>query len=293
MSNMGIFWGVTRALSSKLPAPRLVRGTSPQSQHSNDSRGMIQTIDKALPLLAPKREPLDWSLFKSHQKYTSGVPFSLEDRTVLAGITRCGKTTTARHLTAKYASSYPGLRIHIFDPKDRGDYDGVVRGVPVYHVRSTVAPDLLHAPGVLIWHAKGAAWGELQRWFERISNDPEPSLTVVDETARLLKRLGDPNSFPPSFITLLKEGGGEYHSMIILLQELAGSARQILGQSTHLLRFRLTNSYDERVADYRIARARASGRITTKEPRNWHGFYASRVDQLDQAREFSSWQSFI
>lgn len=215
----------------------------------------------------------------------------------LVGMTRTGKTTTARAIIKKYASSYPGLRIHIFDPKDVGDYNAVVRGlspaVPVYHVRSKVAPDLLHNPGVLIWHPKSSSFDDMERFFKRLADDPEPHLTVIDETRRLSKRMGDGTSYPLSVATLMQEGAGNLHAVMVLLQEIAGTARQFMGQSTHVFRFRLENAYDEHATERRFARARKNGRITTDEPAHWHGFYHSRVDMLDQAKEYHSWQQFI
>ena len=226
-------------------------------------------------------------------KFSCGVPFSLEDRFALVGMTRTGKTVTARQIIKKYVQSYPGLRVHVFDPKDVGDYTRIVSGVPLYHVRSSVAPDLLREPGILVWHPKQTSFEEMQTFFQRVVDDPEPSLTVIDETRRLSKRLGDGTSFPVSVATLMQEGGGQLHASLVLLQEIAGTARQFMGQSTHLIRFRLENAYDERATERRFARARKAGRITTMEPAHWHGFYHSRVDMLDQAREFPSWQAFI
>lgn len=210
-------------------------------------------------------------------------------------MTRTGKTTAARELIRKYLMVYPGLRVHIFDPKDVGDYNNLTHNMAVktLHVRGSRAPDALRTGGVLIWHPKRATWDEYARWFETLADDPEPSLTVVDETRRLVRRMGDTNSFPLPFVTILQEGAGQLHGMVILLQEIAGSAREIMGQSTHLMRFRLANAYDERSADSRIARARRSGRIRNPEPQHWHGFFHSRIDNLDAAREFTSWREFL
>lgn len=212
---------------------------------------------------------------------------------MFAGITRSGKTTAARQVVRKYLDSYAGLRVHIFDPKDVGDYDRIAPHVPVRHVRGSVAPDLLREPGVLIWHPQGATFEDYETFFQRIADDPAPNLTVVDETRRLSKRLGDGTSFPLSLATLLQEGGGKLHAVIMMLQEIAGSARQIMGQATHLFRFRMMNDYDERMTERPFARARRSGRIKNKEPQHWHGFFHSRIDMLDQANEYASWRNFI
>jgi len=91
----------------------------------------------------------------------------------------------------------------------------------------------------------------------------------------------------------MREGGGLYKGVITLLQEIAGSARQILGQATHVYRFRLEDTYDASKLNRRFARAREAGRITGNEPKRFHGFWHSRVDMLDMAREYSSWHSFI
>lgn len=232
---------------------------------------------------------------RTHQKFSSGVPFSLEDRFALVGMTRTGKTTTARQIIKKYALSYPGLRIHIFDPKDVGDYDRIAPGlgVPVYHVRSRMPPDVLHQPGMLIWHPKASTFDDMEQFFRTLADDPEPHLTVIDETRRLSKRMGDGTSYPLSVATLMQEGAGNLHAVLVLLQEIAGTARQFMGQSTHVLRFRLENAYDEHATERRFARARKAGRITADEPSRWHGFFHSRVDMLDQAREFHSWQQFV
>lgn len=285
---MSLYLKATRALAAQLPAPRLVRSRSDSSEET-------PSLSQVVPLLSPVAKPPDWSVYRTTHKTRSGVPFSLEDRWALAGMTRTGKTTVTRNLIATYLRAYPGLRVHIFDPKDVGDYDALVRlpGIRVLHVRGARAPDLLREPGVLIWHPKRAAFDEYERFFQQIADDPAPSLTVVDETRRLIKRLGDGTSYPAPFATILQEGAGQLHSMIVLLQEIAGTPRQIVGQATHLLRFRLENAYDERASDRRYARARASGRITTREPAHWHGFYHARVDMLDAAREYSDWRAFL
>lgn len=236
---------------------------------------------------------------RMQQKFSCGVPFSLEDRFALVGMTRTGKTKLAHQIVRKFLSSYPGLRVHIFDPADRGDYNGITHGmlppVPVYHVRSKAPPDLLRNPGVLIWHPKASDFEDMTQFFQSVVDDPEPSLTTIDETRRLSKRLGDGTSFPLPVATLMQEGGGNLHGSLVLLQEIAGTARQFMGQSTHLFRFRLENEYDERQTERRFARARRAGRIPKEqtEPSHWHGFFHSRVDMLDQGREYHSWQHFI
>lgn len=199
----------------------------------------------------------------------------------------------ASNLVRKYLEDYPGLRVHIFDPKDKDDYDWLKRLAPVHHIRDGPAPDILQEPGVLIWHPKGVNWNEYETWLRRIVEDPNPSLTVFDELKRMQKRPGDPWSYPPSLSVLMREGGGMKHAAITLLQEIADSPREILAQATHVLRFKLENPYDERRADNRFSRARRAGYIRGSEPRNWHGFWHARIDNLDAAREYASWQHFI
>lgn len=287
---------VSRALALHLPAPHLVLPTSTERQREGYRAGQNSMLDE-IPLLSPRRQAVDWSAFRIQHRLTSGVPFSLEDRWAFVGMTRTGKTTAVGQLAKRYVRAYDGLRVHIFDPKDVGDFETIGRGlgVPVHHVRSEVAPDPLRMPGILIWHPKNAGWDQYEKFFRQLADDPEPHLTIVDETRRLIKRLGDGTSMVPSLATLLQEGGGLLHGLIVLLQEVAGTARQILGQSTHVVRFRLENEYDERATERRFTRARRNGRIARdqQEPAHWHGFFHSRVDMLDQAREFSSWQTFI
>lgn len=213
---------------------------------------------------------------------------------MLAGMTRTGKTTTAREIVKKYLAHYPGLRVVIFDPKDVGDYDSLrtIPGIKVTHIRSKVAPDIPKLPGISVWHPKRAGWGEFETWFNRINDDPKPLLTVVDEPARLAKRL-DSWSFPPSFVVLNKEGAGQLHALLTLVQEVAGGARQIAGQATHTLQFRLEDEYDKRMMARRFSRARKAGHITSEEPEHWHGFYHARVDMLDHAREYTSHRTFL
>lgn len=215
---------------------------------------------------------------------------------MLAGMTRTGKTTTAREIVRKYLHHYPDLRVVIFDPKDQGDYDilrhYLTRGTKLVHIRSSVAPDIPKLPGVSIWHPKRAEWSEYNTWFDRINDDTRPLLTVVDEPSRLAKRL-DGWSFPPAFITLNKEGGGQLHALLTNVQEIAGGARQIAGQATHTLQFRLEDEYDKRAMARKFSRARRAGRITSTEPQHWHGFYHARVDELDNAREYASHRVFL
>jgi hypothetical protein len=250
---------------------------------------------KPATLLRTAEHTADLALERLYEivHFRSGIPFSLQDRFTLAGITRCGKTTTAVQLAIKYLTSYPGLRVHIFDPKDTGDYNILSRFAPVVHIRDGPAPDPLRQPGVQIWHPKGVSWEEYERYFERLANDPEPHLTILDEIKRLQKRPGDGYSFPPSLSLLYREGAGQWHAVITLVQEVAGAAREIVSQATHVLRFRLENPYDEIRVDRRFARAKRAGQIRGVEPRAWHGFWHARIDALDSAREYTSWRQFI
>lgn len=239
-------------------------------------------------------QALDLTHFKQNHRLRSGVAFGLQDRWALPGMTRVGKTVTARELVRKYLETYSGLRVHILDPKDVGDYNSLARlGVPVYHMREGWAPEPLAAPGILIWHPTNASPDAYNRWFKLLNDDPHPHLVVLDELKRLQRKTGDNLSFPAELGVLMREGAGKYHGAITLIQEVSGTAREIMSQATHVVRFRLENPYDERMADRRFARARRARRIRGAEPQNWHGFWHARIDNLDNAREYSSWQNFL
>lgn len=234
----------------------------------------------------------DISHFDIMHHLRSGIPFSMRDRWMLAGMTQTGKTTVARELVKKYLSSYDGLRVSIFDPKDVGDYDVLKKISDVTHIRGSYPPDTPNLPGVQIWHPINASWDNMRKWLANINDDKDALLTVIDEPQRLAKGLTT-STWPQEFVILNKEGAGQHHALITLVQEIAGGARQIPAQATHTIQFRLENDYDNRVLSRKFYRARRSGFITTIEPEHWHGFYHSRVDMLDRAREYSSFRAFI
>jgi hypothetical protein len=234
----------------------------------------------------------DISHFDNIHHLRSGIPFSMRDRWMLAGMTQTGKTTVARELVKKYLTSYDGLRVMIFDPKDVGDYNKLNSYCDVTHIRGGFPPDVIRVPGIQIWHPINATWDNIRKWLANINDDRDALLTVIDEPQRMAKGLTT-STWPQEFVILNKEGAGQLHALITLVQEIAGGARQIPAQATHAIQFRLENDYDNRILSRKFYRARRDGHITTLEPEHWHGFYHSRVDMLDRAREYSSYRTFI
>jgi hypothetical protein len=210
------------------------------------------------------------------------IHVSLQDRWVGLGMTGSGKTTWARELLTRLRSAYPAARTYILDSKQMGDF----AMFPGYVIRDQISPDALKEPGAIqIWQPPIDDVGQYSDWFLKILKAREPAIVLVDELSSLGGLHG--RSFPLGYMQLSKQGRGLDICKISLTQEAAYIPRVTLGQTSHLLRFRLLNEHDQRTADKML------GRQDKGEPPHRYGFYYKRLDRADDVYLYRGHQDFF
>jgi hypothetical protein len=230
----------------------------------------LAPTEKVSPQLPPKKANL------------GGIDASLEDRWTGLGITGSGKTVWAKQLIHRLRANYPGARTYILDSKDAGDFDDLAG----QRVTGQHAPDSLRTAGqTQIWQPPLNDLGQYHQWFMNILRAKKPSIVLVDELASLGG--SRPNTFPQGYALLMKQGRRLEMCVISLTQEAAYVPRQTFGQLTHLVRFRLENDYDRRMA------AKHLNIEKDREPRHAYGFFYKRLDRPGQAHEYRDWQEFF
>lgn len=185
-------------------------------------------------------------------------------------MTNCGKTTFTRRLVSELRALYPAANTYVCDSKGAGDF----RTWPG-HTDAERAPALPTGEGrYQVWTPPDDNLAEYDTWFQRILKRRTPAIVVIDELSSIGGKQG--NDYPLGYRRLLKQGRGLHISVITLSQEYAGMPRQVAGQTTHLVRFRLLNRFDQRAADALLGRTSdAAG----SEPDADHGFFYSRLDE--------------
>ncbi len=211
------------------------------------------------------------------------IRIKLGDRWVIMGVTRSGKTTFAKRLLAELRKRYPNARYYIIDSKFRGgdfeDFPGVVRGEEV--------PDVLHAPGVLVWQTPYDDPDKYGQFIENILKAGKPAIIFIDEISSLGR--GEARTYPPALAKVLKQGGGLHIGVIINSQESVSIPRQILGQATHLVRFPLEDEYDARRVDKKLLRP---DNERGKNP-PWYHFIYRRLEGLEAPMLFRDYREFF
>jgi hypothetical protein len=214
-----------------------------------------------------------------------GIQVALSDRWVGLGTTGTGKTTWARELLQRLQSAYPAVRTYILDSKLAGDFDRFTGEF----VGGQIPPRPLAKPGTTqIWQPPVDDVEQYGVWLENILKARQPAIVLIDELSSLGGRTG--LSYPTGYFKLLKQGRGLDISAITLTQEAAYIPRQTLGQTTHLVRFRLQNEEDRRKADKVLGRSRSE---YGKEPVGKFGFFYRRLDRPADVLEYRNWQEFF
>jgi Cdc6-like AAA superfamily ATPase len=265
-----------------LPSNRFLKGLNPS------------TLLDFLPSPLPPRNPAR-PLFRQIEQPSlpdppevarigrkSAIHVSLADRWVALGMTGSGKTTWARELLSRLRSSYPAARLYVLDSKQMNDFSAL----PGYFIRDQVAPDPIRQPGaVQIWQPPLDDVAQYSDWFTKILKARQPAVVLIDELSSLGGQSG--RQFPLGYMLLAKQGRGLDISMVSLTQEAAYIPRVTLGQTSHLLRFRLLNEHDQRVAD------KVLGRQEKGEPPHQHGFYYRRLDRAGDVFLYRGHQEFF
>lgn len=136
----------------------------------------------------------------------------------------------------------------------------------------------------LIWRPTDDDQTEYERFLSGIHTRRKAAVINIDELANLVP--SGPQSAPRSFRLLMKQGRAFGQTVIVGTQELAYMPRQIKGQITHLLRFRLRDSYDADIINKMVG-------VDFEEPKDRFGFYYTRLDRPCPVWYYSDYREFL
>lgn len=202
--------------------------------------------------------------------------YSLSHRVVIVGTTNSGKTTAARLFVRRIQQLWPHVSLYALDSKCAGDFDkwpGLVKGDDV--------PPILRSErgGIQVWQPKhNRILDAYSAWMESILEGHDrsrPALVLIDELSSVAPSR---DRYADGLELLLKQGRGKAVSVIALTQNAVGIPPDVLGQATHLMRFRLQRDQDARRVDDLLWR---DGKI--REPEAAHGFHYRRLDMPGDA----------
>lgn len=181
--------------------------------------------------------------------------------------------------------AYPFARVYILDTKDYYDFDDY----DTYRVRQDAAPPALAQPGAIqLWTPKKKDLAEIDSWLESIFEHKQPSIVVIDELSSVVSNGGQ--KYPDYLDILLKQGRAPGMSVIVLTQEAAYIPRNILGQATHLFRFRLNDDFDAQKIDKKLGIYKTE---TERKVPDKHGFWYRRLDDTDPPLYYNSSDYFF
>lgn len=264
---------------------------APQLGQLGDVRELTKQEARRQPM-TPAR-PLD----RVERLATSNTPIRLGDRWAIYGTSGTGKTTFDRHLLARYMELFPETSSFIFDTNASRPWSRLP-GIELYQGLTPPQPPM-RSGVIMVWAPPMDDPDAYERALESIFYCPTPIVTVVDELSSLA-RSDSPLSYPRGLKLLYKQGRSGFKTTLTNTQDAAFILRQLLGQASHIVRFRLQLPSDSwRINPYYARgpelgeRLSAARRDEVVEPRHQWGFWHVRNDQPASAREYLSWRQFL
>lgn len=212
------------------------------------------------------------------------VVASLMDRWVIIGMSGAGKTTWVKQFIPRVRAWW-GVPVYVLDSKGQDEFDDIASKLVI----SQAAPTDLARPGeIRVWKPPLDDYAQYDLWLGSILKGRRPCLVVIDELSSLGR--GRADTYPLNYQLLLKQGRGLKICVVSMVQEVAYTPRQTTGQTSHILRFHLTNQYD-------IQSARRFMGISDvqryQEPPLPYGFFYRRVDKPSPIYAFTNYQQFF
>jgi hypothetical protein len=146
----------------------------------------------------------------------------------------------------------------------------------------------LRTPGaVQIWQPPDDDLDEYDLWFKRILYARKPAIVKIDELSSIVDKRGE----APEYYKKLNKQGRAFGILIMSLsQEAAYIPRQTLGQTTHVVRFRLLDGYDVRKVDKLVGRSKEEQGLDLPDP---YGFIHRRIDKATPGYYYSDHKEFF
>ena len=160
-----------------------------------------------------------------------------------------------------------------------------------YYLRGNSVPKVESRTGLTIWEPDDDIPSHYDQFFRDLLKTRRPAIVVIDELANIGGKNG--TDFPLNLYRLLKQARSMKITVITGTQDLAYIPRQVLGQATHLVGFRVEPPHDKKVlADLMRVEPLinpATGRILERYfVPDEHGTYYRRLDRIDSGRYHKS-----
>lgn len=201
------------------------------------------------------------------------------------GTTGAGKTTAISQLVERITHAYPHACLYVLDTK-RASEDGLSYFGPVHS--GIDAPDVLHVPGShQVWQPPINDGKQIDKWFMRILRAGKPAIVWVNEVRYIIDERT--KRYPMGYALMLSQGRAHHIMVISETQRVAHIPADVLGMTTHILRFRLQNDFDRRRIDNEMERERKD---IGKEPKDEYGFYYKRMGRRT-IWYYPDWEYFV